>query len=104
MRSIRAKIREFTDRRYVGWPLERVVARINRVLRGWGQFFRYGNSARKFAHIDSYVHERLAILASNKHGLPGRNWRRRFDGAWFQSLGVHRLSGTVRWGTANAWR
>ena len=29
----------------------------------------YGNSAQKFAQIDSYVNERLAILACAKHGL-----------------------------------
>jgi hypothetical protein len=39
---------------------------------GWGAYFRYGNSARKFAHVDAYVHERLAIFASIKHGLHGR--------------------------------
>ena len=29
---------------------------------------------RKFGAIDGYVHERLARLASRKHGLPGPNW------------------------------
>ncbi len=68
MASIRAKIREATDRRYVGCSMEQVITNLNRVLRGWGAYFRYGNSARKFTTIDSYVHERLAIFASNKHG------------------------------------
>ena len=63
-----------TERRYARLPLEWAVEDLNRVLRGWGNYFRYGNSARKFAHIDGYVNERLAILASAKHGLQGRNW------------------------------
>jgi hypothetical protein len=58
----------------------------------------------KFAQIDGYVHERLAILASNKHGLSGRRWVSRFDGAWFGRLGVHTLKGTINYGTANAQR
>jgi hypothetical protein len=65
---------------------------------------RYGNSGRKFTVIDSYVHERLAIFASTKHGLPGRNWQRRFTWAWSGRLGVYRLSGKVRYGTAHAVR
>jgi hypothetical protein len=65
---------------------------------------RHGNSARKFSSVDSYVHERLAILASKKHGLPRRNWQRRFTTAWLKSLQVYRLTGTVRYGTAHAWR
>jgi RNA-directed DNA polymerase len=69
MASIRGKIRARTERRYARLPLEWAVEDLNRVLCGWGNYFRYGNSARKFAHIDCYVNERLAILASGKHGL-----------------------------------
>ena len=100
--SIRAKVREMTDRRYVGLSLDVVVDRLNPVLRGWSGYFRFGNSSRKFHAIDSYVAERLAILASNKHGLSGRNWATRFSYEWFKSLGVYVLSGNVRYGTAHA--
>ena len=62
----------------------------------WGNCFRYGNPARKFAQLDSYVNERLAILASAKHGLQGRNWVTRFNYEWSARLGVYRLTGTVR--------
>jgi RNA-directed DNA polymerase len=97
--SIRAKVRARTDRRYASFPMEVTVGNLNPVLRGWGNYFRYGNSTRKFAAIDSYVHQRLARLASIKHGLRGINWNRRFDRRWLQSLGVHRLTGTVGpWG------
>jgi group II intron reverse transcriptase/maturase len=105
MNAIRAKVREATDRRFVGHSLAWIVGNLNRVLRGWGAYFRYGNSARKFADIDSYVHERLAIFASIKHGLRyHRNWSRRFSWAWLRDLGVYRLSGRVRSGAAHAQR
>jgi len=78
MASIRAKVRERTPRGYAGRELEYVVADLNPVLRGWGAYFRYGNSSRKFAAVDSYVNERLAKLASVKYGLSGRNWTTRF--------------------------
>lgn len=96
MASIRAKVRERTDRRWVGVDMAEIVKSLNPVLRGWGAYFCYGNSAKKFAIIDSYVHERLALLASNKHGLRGRNWASRFTYGWITDLGVYRLSGTVR--------
>jgi RNA-directed DNA polymerase len=105
MNAIRAKIRAATDRRFVGHSLAWIVGNLNRVLRGWGTYFRYGNSARKLADIDSYVHERLAIFASIKHGLRyHRNWTRRFTWAWLRGLGVYRLSGGVRSGAAHARR
>jgi hypothetical protein len=96
MASIRGKIRDRTDRRYARLPLEWAVEDLNRVLRGWGNYFRYGNSAEKFDQIDGYVNERLAILASAKHGLQGRNWVSRFNHKWANQLGVYRLTGTVK--------
>lgn len=98
MRRIRARVTELTRRRpYAGEPLEAVVAGLNPVLRGWGAYFRRGNSAAKFAHVDHHVNQRLAMLASAKHGLRGRNWTTRFNHGWVSGLGVHRLSGTVRY-------
>src|ERR687888_289461 len=96
MASIRGKIRDRTDRRYARLPLEWAVEDLNRALRGRGNYFRYGNSARKFAHIDSDVNERLAILASAKHGLQGPNRVTRFNYEWATRLGIYRLTGTVK--------
>jgi len=104
MASIRGKIRDRTDRRYARLPLEYAVENVNHVVRGWGNYFRYGNSAEKFDAIDSYVNERLAILASAKHGLQGRNWVSRFNHDWCTQLGVYRLSGRIRPTTAYASR
>jgi group II intron reverse transcriptase/maturase len=102
MASIRAKVWEVTHRRFLDQAVGDIVVVVNRVLRGWGAYFRWGNSAAKFAAIDRYVHERLAIFASNKHGRRGRNWASRYDGRWLRGLGVHRLTGTVRYETAHA--
>ena len=102
MASIRGKVRELTSRRFVGFGVDVIIGWLNPVLRGWGNYFRWGNSGRKFAVIDSYVHERVALFASAKHGLRGRNWVARFHHRWLQQLGIHRLTGTVRRATAHA--
>jgi group II intron reverse transcriptase/maturase len=96
MTQIRAKIREQTGRERARLPLEWAVENVNHVVRGWGNYFRYGNSAVKFSHVDAYVNERLAILASAKHGLQGRNWVTRFNYEWGTRIGAYRLSGKVR--------
>ena len=70
-----------------------VVDDLNPVLRGWGAYFRQGNSSAKFGAIDSYVHERMAMLASRKHGLRGFNWSDRFTWDWLgepRDLPAHR--------------
>jgi group II intron reverse transcriptase/maturase len=102
MASIRAKVKERTARRYAQWPLDEIVGNLNSVLRGWGAYFRFGNSSRKFHAVDAYVHLRMARLASDKYGPSGRNWTTRFIYGWLTDLGIYRLSGTVRYGAASA--
>jgi RNA-directed DNA polymerase len=104
MGSIRAKIRAQTTRSNATLPLDEIVRRLNPILRGWGNYFRHGNSSQKFAALYSYVHMRMAMLASDKHGLSGRYWKTRFTRTWFSSLGAHRLSGTVAYRAAHASR
>jgi group II intron reverse transcriptase/maturase len=102
MTSIRGKVRDLTAPSRVGMPLGTVVEDLNPVLRGWGAYFRQGNSSAKFGAIDHYVHERMARLASRKHGLHGTNWSDRFTWDWLGNLGIYRLTGTVRYPAANA--
>jgi len=104
MKAIRAKVKAGTRRGLVGVEMTTVVEHLNPVLRGWGNYFRYGNSAKQFHRVDSYVHERLAILASDKHARRGRNWVSHYNGAWLARLGVYTLTGTVRYWAANAVR
>jgi hypothetical protein len=104
MPSIRGKVRERTARNLAHRPLEQTVEHHNRVVRGWGGYFRYGNSAAKFSALDAYINQRLAILASTRHGLHGWNWTTRFNYEWVTRLGVHRLGGTVKPTTAYASR
>jgi RNA-directed DNA polymerase len=103
MASIRAKIRDRTGRHLASRELRHVVAELNSVLRGWGAYFCYGNSNRKFALIDSYVHLRLSKLASVKYATRGRLRASRFNYGWLTELGIYRLTGRVRrWVPAHA--
>jgi group II intron reverse transcriptase/maturase len=102
MNAIRARIRQITSAAHVGRTVDAVAADLSRTLRGWGGYFRHGNSARQFLAIDGYAHERMAIFTSAKHNRPGRNWASRYTYAWYRRLGVHRLSGTIQWVTAHA--
>jgi len=102
MARVRARVRELTPRRRCHEDLRSVIADLNRVLRGWGAYFRTGNAAIKFVQIDRYVVERLRALLIKRHGArlrPGRveAWHRPF----FEALGLYRLNGTIQYpGTA----
>jgi group II intron reverse transcriptase/maturase len=97
MRHIRERVKALTaPRHHLPEPVQPLVTEVNRVLRGWGAYFRVGNSTRQFQQVDSYVRERLALFLSKKTGRSGRQWRRH-SLAFFQALGVYQLTGTVRW-------
>ena len=101
MANVRAKVKAITaplDR--LKWPMEALIKELNPVLRGWGNYFRWGNSTRKFTQVDSYVRERLSLYDSKKRGKSGRRWGQVHTYAWFKGIGLHFLSGSVRYGSA----
>lgn len=101
MKRARARIRDLTDRRRVGWSLPDLIGVLNQFLRGWGNYFRTGNAADKFVDLDRYVAWRLKRLLVKKRG---RNLRAgqidRWTRQWFHDQGLHQLMGTIRYPNA----
>ena len=55
MKRLRARSESRTGRNRVGRDVREVIADLNPVLRGWGNYFRTGNAATKFRQVDRYV-------------------------------------------------
>lgn len=98
MKRARARIKALTARSQVGMDLPVVIERLNRFLRGWGNYFRTGNAATKFVTLDRYVCWRLFRLMVKKRG---RNLHagqaNRWTNTWFHDQGLHQLMGTIRY-------
>src|SRR5215211_5197665 len=62
----RDRIREITGRKWLWMPVEDIVRDLNLFLRGWANYFRYGNSARVLGQIRNYALQRLATWLSKK--------------------------------------
>jgi RNA-directed DNA polymerase len=96
MQRLRDRVKAITaPRSRLPEPVQALVTELNAVLRGWGAYFRVGNSSRHFTHVDSYVRERLGLFLSKKAGRSGRGWGRH-PLAYFRALGVYELAGTIR--------
>jgi RNA-directed DNA polymerase len=77
MQRARERVRELTARDRLRWPIEQVVGDLNRFLRGWAGYFRYGNSTVQFDQISSHADTRLALWVANRHQRPRRyGWQR----------------------------
>ncbi len=97
MDSIQDKVKAITSpRRALPLPIEQIVRELNPVLRGWANYFCWGNSSKKFALVDYHVHQRLALFDSKKRGKSGRRWSVHTH-EWLKGLGVYRLTGRVRY-------
>ena len=59
MKRLRDKVRHRTGRNRAGADIRDVIADLNPLLRGWGNYFRTGNAAAKFRQADDYVVRRL---------------------------------------------
>lgn len=100
MTKLRERIREITHCRHSGMRLADVVGTLNPILRGWAEYYRNGNAAKKFIDIDRYVRRRLVIFANRVRHRNDPTWAREFDWTWYACLGVDRLFGNIRYPSA----
>jgi group II intron reverse transcriptase/maturase len=67
MQRARDRIRELTDRSRLLFEPASVVKDVNRYLRGFAGYFRYGNSSRSFLKLEHHAVNRLALFMAKRH-------------------------------------
>jgi len=105
MKRVQVRIRALTGSHRNGVKDVRVLIReLNPVLRGWGNYFRTGNAAKKFNAIDGHVVKRLRRFLVRRKG---RNLKagesKRWTREYFEALGLVRLRGTIRYPERAFW-
>jgi len=76
MKAVRSKIHFITERKRLSNSLSEVIKFLNRVIRGWRNYFRIGNCILKFQQLDRYVRYRLEQWVRSKQGSRG-HWNER---------------------------
>jgi group II intron reverse transcriptase/maturase len=89
--GLRDEIREITDRRWVGTDVEDRVARLNRLLLGWSNYFCLGPVSRAYHAIDRHCRQRLRRWLCAKHKVKSRGTSRFPDQYLHDELGLIRL-------------
>lgn len=93
---LRDRVREITDRRSSGEDVKQIIAKLNPVLRGWGNYFRTGTCRREFHRMDDFVYRRLLCWLRRRGGQ--RTARSiKWTPAHFYGMGLYQLRGTVRY-------
>ncbi len=98
MKRVRQRVKELTPRARCHEDVREVIADLNPVLRGWGNYFRTGNASNQFIDVDRYVWRRLKDLRLKRAGRQlHAGVAARWTEDYFVGLGLHRLRGTVRY-------
>ncbi len=98
MKRIAWKVKAIAaDWRRLPGPVDEVVKALNPVIRGWVNYFKVGNSSRKFRAIDRYVYWRVCRFQRRKYQLR-RKERIATD---YLKLGVYAASGQIAWASGS---
>jgi RNA-directed DNA polymerase len=80
-----SKLRQKVD------PWTEVRDRLNRILRGWSNYFGYGTRLMAYRAVDQYVYERVRSFLRRRHKVSSRGSTPFSDAVVFGKLGVLRL-------------
>jgi RNA-directed DNA polymerase len=89
-------------RQHVSWPVEKVIEKINPILRGWVNYFRVGHSSRCFGVVKRWVEKKVRQHLMRARGRKGFGWKR-WSSEWlYDRLGLFNDYRLCRWSVAKA--
>jgi len=89
---LKREISDQTSRRWLWTDVEDRVARLNRILRGWSNYFCLGPVSASYRAVDRHARHRLRQWLRGKHKLKSRGTSRFPDQYLHDVLGLVRLS------------
>jgi RNA-directed DNA polymerase len=101
--AVKAKVRALT-RAGSNQPLAALLGHLNRVLRGWTGYFRYGVSKATFDYLGQFTWNRVLRWPRRKHPKASWGWlRRRYLPRWWPTHGKTELL-RCGWVTVSRYR
>lgn len=101
VQRIMTRIHDETTPRWNLEPVEKRVAELNALLRGWSAYFNQGRVIRAYAVIRMYTERRLRRWLIRRQGKRGTGYRQYPDAYLYETLGLYKLPGS-RAAVANA--
>jgi RNA-directed DNA polymerase len=71
-------------------PIEKVIALINPILRGWANYYRVGNSSKCFSYVKSWVDKKIRRHLMRARNRKGFGWNRWSNQRFYQKLNLYR--------------
>jgi group II intron reverse transcriptase/maturase len=91
LQALCLKISEQTERRWSWVDAEAMVAYLNRLVRGWANYFCLGTVTKAYRRVTAHACYRLRQWLVRKHNVRGSKWTRYSDRYLHNTLGLLRL-------------
>jgi hypothetical protein len=91
LQGLYRKLSEQTDRRWLWLDETEMVARVNRLLRGWANYFCLGTVTKAYRKVTEHACYRLHQWLVGKHGARRVTWARYGARYLHDTLGLLRL-------------
>jgi len=73
--DLRYQVKQLTSRRTLPWSLDALLQKLNPILRGWANFYRYCTGAKDIlSGLDWYVSDRVWRWMRKKHPEASVRW------------------------------
>jgi len=96
--NLRDRIREELHHWSTWRDTGEVVTRVNRIVRGWGNYFHSDHSTEVFRSMNHWLGNRLRIWLSKKHKLRHKSkWVSYPDETLYEEIGLYRLPEQSVW-------
>lgn len=97
MRHIKAEIKKLTCRQNSALPKEIVVSKVNEIVRGWVNYFYYGNCSNDLLKLKGYLDERIRTYLRRKHQVKNRGYKAFPYRYLYEDLGLYKIPTTAPW-------
>ena len=95
--NFRAKIKSLTRRNMLPNKTEDIVSKVNKVARGWRNYFYYGNCSRSMQKMDNYLQSRVRIFLRRKHRVQTIGYKRFPTEFLHNKLGLYKIPAQAHW-------
>ena len=90
-------VKDLTKRNRLNNQTGEVVLQLNRVARGWKNYFYYGNCSRSMQKMDNYLQSRMRIFLRRKHRVQTIGYKRFPTVFLHEKLGLYKIPAQAPW-------
>jgi len=98
IKHIKMEIKNLTCRKNLALPKEVVVNKLNEVVRGWVNYFYYGNCSNDLMRLKGYLEERIRTYLWRKHKKSRACGYKDYPQCYmYRVLGLYKIPTTAPW-------